>query len=1009
MRHRVCGEVRALMLAALMLAALLLGVPAAASAQVPRPAPTRGDTIVRPDTGRAAAARRAALLAGRDTTTLDSLAADSLALRELVDWVPADSVMTELMRRAGYTVTRYQGSSMRYDARQRVLLLRGDSLERAAVERGDSTLVVGDTIRFSDSTQVADVRGDTVFLRDPTQNIVARGKLVYDVGSRQGLVTNLCTTVENAGQDWYVCGERAAFVGATTPDGATRFFAHNSEFTTCDLAEPHYHFSARNVKVIQDRLLVGRPAVMYIDEVPVAWLPFFFQDLRRGRRSGFLTPRFGLTDFVRTGTTYRRTIENIGYYFALSDYLDTRAWLDWRSGANPTEGDPGWTRLNGELRYRWLNRFLEGRVGATLMSQQDGQRNQEFSWAHRQEFSSRTNLNFNLNYASSTQILRNNALLPTLAVASIVSQFNFQQKLGPATYSLGGNARQFAGRDVISVDAPNFNISTAPIAVTDWLTWTPRLSLTNRMTLDEELNGPLGVRFVPSPVAGLDSLLALTGDRRSTNLNISTPLRIRGFDWANTIIIQDSQDDFAQFVDVVDPTSPTGFTRRAFQRTYLTSIDWQTGISLPSFSQGRWNIIPSVSIQNVEPGAGFLVRTERTGTEFVRQSKRAVYAIGTSPTFFRLYDGIGPFARFRHSVQPTLSYNYSPRATVSNEFLTAIGRDPRSYLGALAQSGLSLGLSTNIEAKMRTSDTTATEEKIRLLSLNFSSLNYDFIRADSAGIGITNQTFGYTARSDLLPGFDVQVNYDLFEGSVLSDTARFSPFRTSVRATLNLDRNTSLVRGVAGLFGISLADPNAESATMRTTTQIGEDDGDPLDARRGGQQLAGRSQRMPVEQFPSGESWRAALTFSSTRSRPSTGGNVITADPTIECNPLRFNPIAFDNCVQRVRLTPPDDAPQTPGTFGRPLFISPPVSSAQGSFGFNLTPQWTAQWQTSYDFVLNDFASHQVSLQRELHDWFANFSFMRAPNGAFSFSFFVALKAEPDFKFDFNRQTYREP
>ncbi len=989
--------------------ALVTATPLAA--QVPRPRP---DSAALPDTGRAAAARRAAVLAGRDTVDLDSLAADSLALRELVDWVPADSITQELMQRAGFTVTRYQGASMRYNALQRELLLRGDTAGRAAVERGDSTLVVGDTIRFNDSTQVADVRGDTVFLRDPTQNIVARGRLVYDVQARQGLVTNLCTTVDNAGEDWYVCGERAAFVGATTPGGASRFYAHDSEFTTCELTIPHYHFEARNVKVIQDRLLVGRPAVMYIEGVPVAWLPFFFQDLRRGRRSGFMTPRFSLTDFVRTGTTYRRTIENLGYYFAINDYFDARAYLDWRSGANPTEGDPGWTRLNAETRYRWLSRFLEGRVGATYVTQQDGRRSQDYSWAHRQEFSSRTSLNFNLNYASSTQILRNNARLPTAAVASIVSQFNFQQKIGPATYSLGGNARQFAGREVKSIDAPTFNITSAPIALGEWLTWTPRLSLTNRMTLDEELGGAAGIRFSPTLIGGLDSTTQVLGDRRNTSITIGTPLRIFGFDWQNTFTIQDSEDDFAQFVDVVDPLSPTGFTRRAFQRTYLTSVDWQTGIALPSFSPGRWNLIPSVSIQNVEPGAGFLVRTERTGTEFVRQSKRAVYAVGASPTFFRLYDGFGPFARFRHAIQPTVSYNYSPRAQVSTEFLTAIGRDPRSYLGALAQSGISLALNTNIEARMRSSDTTASAsasatDKMRLLSLNFSTLTYDFIRADTAGTGITNQTFDFTARSDLLPGFDLQVGYDLFQGSVLSDTARFDPFRTSVRATLNLDRNTSLVRSVAGLFGIRLLDPNAESATIRTAVPPGEAGGDPLDDRRGSGQMAGRSQRLPVEQIQGEESWRAAITFSSTRSRPFTGGNVITFDPTIQCRPLEFNPIAFENCVQRVRLTPPDDTPQSPGTFGRPTFVSPPVSSAQGSFGFQLTPQWTAQWQTNYDFVLNDFASHNVTLQRELHDWFANFSFVRASNGAFSFSFYIALKAEPDFKFDFNRQTYREP
>ena len=48
-----------------------------------------------------------------------------------------------------------------------------------------------------------------------------------------------------------------------------------------------------------------------------------------------------------------------------------------------------------------------------------------------------------------------------------------------------------------------------------------------------------------------------------------------------------------------------------------------------------------------------------------------------------------------------------------------------------------------------------------------------------------------------------------------------------------------------------------------------------------------------------------------------------------------------------------------------------------------------------------------MSLQRDLHDWRAIFAFTQAANGNFALSFFVALKAEPDLKFDYRRQSYR--
>jgi len=74
---------------------------------------------------------------------------------------------------------------------------------------------------------------------------------------------------------------------------------------------------------------------------------------------------------------------------------------------------------------------------------------------------------------------------------------------------------------------------------------------------------------------------------------------------------------------------------------------------------------------------------------------------------------------------------------------------------------------------------------------------------------------------------------------------------------------------------------------------------------------------------------------------------------------------------------------------------------------FNITPKWSGSWGTNYDFQAKKFGSHQVSLQRALHDWRAIFAFTQAPNGNFAFNFFIALNAEPDLKFNYDKQTYR--
>ena len=104
---------------------------------------------------------------------------------------------------------------------------------------------------------------------------------------------------------------------------------------------------------------------------------------------------------------------------------------------------------------------------------------------------------------------------------------------------------------------------------------------------------------------------------------------------------------------------------------------------------------------------------------------------------------------------------------------------------------------------------------------------------------------------------------------------------------------------------------------------------------------------------------------------------------------------------------PTIDTPVVTTTAGGPLYSIPPTTSINSNIAFNLTQKWATSWQTTYDFEHHEFASHIVSLQREMHDWRAIFGFTQSPNGNFAFHFTIALKAEPDLKFDYNRATVR--
>ena len=136
-----------------------------------------------------------------------------------------------------------------------------------------------------------------------------------------------------------------AYAGDTTQEATTppptRSTASKAAITTCDDSLPHYHFSVNELKFVTKHTLVGRPAVLYIADVPVMWLPFVLEDLRTGRRSGVLTPHFGISELVRNSPSYRRHVENVGYYFGINDYTDLATWLDWRSSARAPLDDPG--------------------------------------------------------------------------------------------------------------------------------------------------------------------------------------------------------------------------------------------------------------------------------------------------------------------------------------------------------------------------------------------------------------------------------------------------------------------------------------------------------------------------------------------------------------------------------------------------------------------------------------------------------------------------------------------
>jgi lipopolysaccharide transport LptD-like protein len=974
--------------------------PVVVSAQVrPQPAPRPARVTPR--------ASRDTIRNPGDTTRAraDSLRADSTA-KLRVEWATPDSVMSELLSREGYTTTKYQGERVELRAKDRTIKLEG----KAAVGRPDAVLA-GDTVVYNDSLDIVTaVSKDTgqVVLQDPTgaQDDIRAHRIQYDVAARRGKAYEVTTSVES-GQIWVVHGNITGFVNDSSAAKRNAFYAKDGWITSCTDSVPHYHFASKEMKVISKDVMVARPAVLYIGDVPVFWLPFVFQDLRSGRRSGIIPPRFGVSDIVRNSPDYRRTIEDLGYYFALSDYYDAQIAMDWRSsaGANSsTRDDPGWIRWKGSFDYRWLNRFLSGGLDVSYLKQGNGQENRTYSWNHSQQFSQKSSLTMNLNYASSTTIQRRNTFNPYNALATIDSRLNYQQEIGAFRLGIGGSRKQYPGRQQVDQEFPSLNLASKPINFGSLVTWTPSLQLNTRQSLHLDQTGQPLFAYRPKPGGiGVDSV-SIDQSTRQTSGSLDTPIKIGGFTWTNSFRFSDVLNDAPRTFTVFDPADSSKKQRITYARDYQTTVDWSTGINLPSFLQGSWKLTPSVSFENVDPKP-FLVRSQFSNGAFVRQSKRIRYGLSSSPTLFALIPGFGPVERFRHSISPVISYSYAPSSQVSDDFLRATNQTRQGYLGSLAQNIVSLTLATNIEAKMRAHSDTVREEskpRVKLLSLTFTPLDYDFQRAkETGGSGFVTERFGYTARSDLLPGLDFGVDYSLFRGSPrTSDTAQFKPFRESVRGSISLNRQSGLVAAIARFLGYD------GSATNPTAAAASRDSAESRSVAR--QKIAGSvntANRMREQFSGVGSGWQVDLSYSSQRFRPVEGAIVV--NPQSQCAYLQgVDPFAYDQCIQKYTTTPGVQDPYAPTTGGGQIFQSPATRNVQASTRFSITPKWAMQWTTNYDFVRQEFGMHTVSLRREMHDWDAIFAFTQSPNGNFAFNFFIALRAEPDLKFNYDRRSY---
>ena len=918
--------------------------------------------------------------------TLDAAVADTLdaAVADTVEAGPTDppfpqqdDIFGQLLGEPGYQTIRYQGRGVELDVdRQRV------QLNREAQVTYEQSTIDADTITYEAGLQF--VRGcGNVSLEGQGENVISDDCLNYDVSSTKGTVLDARTSFAQMGADWFIRGDKMTLRGSGTG------FVETGNFTSCEADEPHYYFRAGQIKVVSDDIVVAWPVTLYIQNVPIAWLPFFAQDIREERRSGFLPPRFGFNDVVASSSNARRSITDFGYYVALNDFMDAQATADWFSGR--------FTRLNGALRYRSIKKFFRGNLLASYSF--GNEKTLQFQMRHRHELTPVTDIRVNANFISNTTVFERQTFDPTIQTQRIASDVGVQHRFPFASVNLSGSRRQDLGaqRGKTDLTLPKLQMTFSPLT----LFRAPR----NR-------SGPFNNIVVNGAFSAsrLDRTQEEKDGKRTERASANSAIRIGSFGISGNTNFNRTTDLPFQPMPGMDTedSEASGMPASVSKLDYSAQADYQIDLI------GSTTLRPTLSVDASRFQSG------DTDGEFITAPTRLRFGAAVSTDIYGFLPGVGPFERIRHKVSPRFHYDYSPAVEASDSLL-AIPGFPVS--NSKQENRLRLTLNQTFEAKLREeveldpeatallegrsleADSTGQEagaaapadslaalgdsagvqapegdaaegdpfaaergltepgqetapgtegdtgdpdaprraqprRNVVLLGINSSPLTFDWSREDESPL--TTDRWSHRVNSDLLRGLSLNMSLDLFEGS--GQERMFAPILSSLTGSFTF----SSASGLGGLLGLGGgggggggADPRTRlrnAADSRYRLQSFDENPDPADPG-----------------LRAGGPWTLALTYS----------------------------------LQR----------------GREEQSSQDRQSLNAVLSLNPTPNWRLAWRTTYNLTQKEFGEHLITLDRALHRWMATFMFARSPNGNFIFQMSVSLRDAPDLKFDYDQQT----
>ena len=736
----------------------------------------------------------------------------------------------------------------------------------------------------------------------------AGNELAFNLRTERGRMVSARTNI----QDGFI---QAGIVKVT--EDSTIYVAGGA-YTTCDCEDdPSYSLRSSRMKIVDQEWIYTGPIQLYLFNIPTPfWLPFGFLPATEGRRSGPLPPRYGEDDrgFYLRGW---------GWYQALSDYTDFQVELGlWTLG--------GW-QVTPQFRYARRYAY-RGQVGIDYGRSRSGEKDdpnfQEFSttsirWTHSQDINPTSTFNANVNLSSRNYLRTVSEQYDDRVRQTIQSSIRYSKSWRESgrNLSIDMNHRQQLATGSVTATLPNLSFSQrarkpfqrdsrASGSDERWyerITYTYGGTLDNRYAFDPLDPGELIGRPDSAAVADiswLDALFSPDRHRRATGADAP-------FEFKASHRLSSSASFTINRIPVIRKNlrlniAPNlNYTEDWFLRTERRHTDEETG------------------------------RLERTSVSDWLALRQFSTGISTNTTFYGIFPvRVGPFQGLRHTVRPSLSFNYRPDFFdpfwgYTDSYVDASGREVQYGLVTGVQRGLQKALSFSVnnvfETKRLQPDTTGeqtqAQQTIQLLNLDLNT-SYNFA-ADSFKLAPIRMS----ARTRLLDQVDLRV------------ASTFSPY------ALSDDRSREIDRLLFRETRFSLARLTQLNVSLNTSFQ----------SRQTGSERA----------------------FSTPRSRGT--------DPGIDF--ASNMPLDGDNAFQSSFYNTPVgyadfaipwslSVSMTYNYFRRfervdTLFVDRGDFNAivNTNFDFNLTPNWKVQGRSGYDFKQQELVYTSLAILRDFECW----------------------------------------